>query len=74
MLFVFTVLYTLHKKWLYSVFSGPCFPTFSHIRICPYSVRMQESTDQKNYGYRLFWRSDIASTLFFVSKLHWFTQ
>ena len=39
-------------------FSGPYFPAFGlNTERCPYSVRMPENTDQKNFEYRHFSRS-----------------
>ena len=51
--------FTAWKVFKYEVFSGPYFPAF-RLRISPYSVRMQENTDQKNSVFGHFSRSPYA--------------
>ena len=54
-------------------FSGPYFPTF-RLSISPYSVRMRENTDQKNFEYGQFLRSALFLVKIFkdlnVKKYH----
>ena len=48
---------TAWKVSKYGDFSGPYFPAFG--RISPYSVRMQENTDQKKIRIQNFSSSEV---------------
>ena len=76
-IWVFSDPCTAWKVSKYGVFSGPFFPVFG-LNKSPYSVRIQENTDQKKLGiWKLFSRNGILAyteygkTRFIGKPVYW---